>query len=64
MEGTLSKVYQLSTLMNLIASQMGIIPGTAIPYSALPDINPPTLLSNSPPDTVTVPVEAAVPLPP
>jgi hypothetical protein len=63
MEGTLSKVDQLSTLMNLIASQMDTIPRTAIPASALSDINSPTLLSTSPPATLTVPVGTAAPAP-
>jgi hypothetical protein len=56
MEGTLSKVDELSSLMNLIANQMGI----PLAHPALPSTNASTVTPTTLPETVTVQVTAAV----
>jgi hypothetical protein len=56
MEGTLSKVDELSSLMNLIANQMGI----PVANPSVPNTNAPITTPNNLPETVTVQVAAAV----
>jgi hypothetical protein len=56
MEGTLSKVDELGSLMNLIANQMGF----PVAHPALPSTNASTVTPTTLPETVTVQVAAVV----